>query len=283
MSILLSKVARRLMENDENRGIRPVDRETIGSALREQCSEILDLYKKNPSFRIHRGDDSVPDYGYLDPRGNDRKSRNTNNVYTSLVAASSAWKDAGIPLRNKSIICSTSERYSRDYGQINIVFPVNGARIAWGTARDNWDNYKRGSLTVFGVDSIEVDDFNGIISRIFDTNFSDDSLIDSSPQEIVGGLEKLDAMILNGTFKYIESQYDYRDTNAYVKKILEFGGFIKAAQTYIDPSLNEIKVTTIKDPAILPTRSDSLEVWTDAPCYFIDKELAHSFIKTDYN
>lgn len=136
--------------------------------IRMNCSEIVNVYKKN-KVRLYRGISSSFHFRFGDSLIRSRKSRNTDNYYTIIMDNDPSWKI--FPKRSESFICSTDFNYSKDYGNVYLVFPVNGTKIGQCPGRDMWD-------TSIPKTREMLDEFNNFIIQlgdIYKIKLSDDN------------------------------------------------------------------------------------------------------------
>jgi hypothetical protein len=89
--------------------------------------------------KIYRGDSDIGKYKLVDPKSINRRSANTSNYYTLLMDNLEVWKE--FPKRSKSLICSTDTYIAETFGEINVVIPFDGCRIAFCPYGDLWDSF----------------------------------------------------------------------------------------------------------------------------------------------
>lgn len=84
---------------------------------------------KFSSEPIVRGMNGVADFYLLHGAAGERKSANTNNIYTLIL--SEVLGKQGYPLRSASIICANYKNrfYAEDYGNLYAIIPFNGVKI----------------------------------------------------------------------------------------------------------------------------------------------------------
>ena len=104
--------------------------------LQKYCSEALSIgFLDFPIWRGFR--DIYEEYYYLDPSTGVRKSQNTSNHYTILMDNSPYMK--GWPKRSNSFISSSGTRYAGGFGEMYMLVPYNGTKIAVCPDTDFWD------------------------------------------------------------------------------------------------------------------------------------------------
>lgn len=256
-----------LVKNIEGReGFVSLPTREADDRINRDCSEILERYKSG-EVKLYRGDYSFGDaeFGIIDPRNSIRPSRNTNNLTTALIAQSEAWRKEGIPMRHKSVIMSCGRDYASGYGTLYEVYPMDGAKMAWGDAQDHWDCYSNGITEIFGTNSLlNVDGVNYLLSQCVKGLLN--KHISSDASEVLQLLSEMDDVVESEGVNAAAESIDYhRGAKENFKKIVEFGGFLKMAQTYIDPRLNGIEAHRINGTIYPP---EGHETWTDYPCYF---------------
>jgi hypothetical protein len=106
--------------------------------IKKNCKQALNKYKKK--IIIYRGIERDDDFLSVDPKsGKPRKSANTKNYYTLINDNSPYWKE--YPKRSQSIICSTTDDTTMNYGYTYIVFPYDNAKIGVCYQSDYWDSF----------------------------------------------------------------------------------------------------------------------------------------------
>lgn len=241
--------------------------------IRNDCASAIHFYSGYAGlFRGERGLPDHMDIFYRDPSKHDRVSANTANYYTTLVKGSSAWKEAGIPLRHSSIIMTTSEPVASSYGVPYVVFPIDGAKLAYGSELDNWDNHEKGSQNAFGEGvTLNVDEFN---ERFIDNIFM---YITGRSYRDVKNYAKLEELIQYAD-REIQTKpeiVDLMDIPSYTRNALRTIGLIGIINKYIDPVANGIRAVSIDTVRTIDYR----EVWTDSPCWFVRADQRQVFEK----
>ena len=257
--ILLKSLLREIEQEEVKQPKRTLSYEEALKKIPIECSETIEAYQGN-SARLYRGDNRE-NFLYIDPTKNLRKSANTSNFYTALISLLGTWKKAGIPERSKSVVFSNGFNGAFGYGSyVHMVFPVNGAKIAHGTATDNWNNHRKTSMDIFGYNYC-VSNFNDLLQRILassDATLAAQNFDLSKLQEYIN---QADEALKNKSESDI---VDYsRDRIIAIKKY----GLWNAIKHYIDPVANGIEAISIKD--LQSIQENRLECWTDSPCYFI--------------
>lgn len=172
-----------------------------------ESSELVDFLKKHCSHslsdepRIWKGfyDEltlvSKTGAALVDLSKSERVSENTKNFYTALLDTSPQMRKANVPLRSKSLICSSSRTHALDYGAPNslyCVFPYNGEFVGVAPRNDIW--YTQLNFVCKGVSyTINFENANRMWAQMFSR--CDITPQDSSVPTIIGAFKKLDAII----------------------------------------------------------------------------------------
>lgn len=126
-------------------------------------------YMNDSDVWIYRGDSNLINAAYVSYSKNrsERKSANTTNEYTYLFSEIlDSWKK--YPKRNKSIICSTSEKYAADYGNVYYVIPFDKTSIGICPQSDLWTSFKKGLDKIFNNTTyISLNNLNMYLRTIF--------------------------------------------------------------------------------------------------------------------
>ena len=132
---------------NESRSVSMPKKKAIDE-IGNKCLNNLRFFYKKKEW-LFRGINNTSNFLFVDPtKGKPRRSANIDtNYYTLLIDNLPSWKE--YPLRSRSIVCSTSEEYASDYGEVYIVIPYDNANIAIASEDDLWDSFKFGSLGLF--------------------------------------------------------------------------------------------------------------------------------------
>ncbi len=109
--------------------------------------EIVEIFNQNckmydnNSVKLFRGHGAAMLYSLYEPKKFKRVSANTANHYTVLIdEILPNWKS--YPKRSESLVCSTSESYTKAYGNYMYeVIPFDSAKIAVCPYRDIWESF----------------------------------------------------------------------------------------------------------------------------------------------
>jgi hypothetical protein len=136
---------------NEGRSIS-ISKERAIDEIGNNCVKNFRFFLKKKEW-LYRGVEIYKDFLFVDSnKGKERKSANIHtNYYTLLIDNLPSWKN--YPLRSRSIICSTDERYAKSYGTPYVVIPYDNTNIAIAPEDDLWDSFpklfKLGSLGQF--------------------------------------------------------------------------------------------------------------------------------------
>lgn len=204
---------------------------------------------RNGNF-IYRGNDkfSAP-FGYLNPKGTDRKSAYTKgNYYTLIINNSKLWK--AYPKRN--VICSLSNYYASTYNNLKLVLPFDGTKIGVCGTRDIWDavdlkRYHMHTLSSFNETLVWI--FHHYLLKkdplTWKTFVKDCKKIDDTMDKY----EKADIMSEFGNSKTIPVD------------------FLQYLEGLLDPNRHKFSLTDISK---IKTKGKDNEIWFNNECILID-------------
>jgi len=197
------------------------------------------LFKSDTSIKIYRGIKNFgEDFGYIDTnKGEPRVSANTYNYMTLFMDKLPSWR--GWPKRSKSVICTTSNRYAGNYGNLYYVIPYDNTKIGICPEDDVWNSF-------YVLSPIDVDMFNYRLNASFMKN------------NIQGSSKNWNK--LKKSLSELE-RYPLDDT---LYKFLETKPFIDNFNKLLDPKLNNFKMGIEKIQS-------NKEIWIQGECIFITK------------
>lgn len=144
------------------------------SYTKEEVDKVVDtLIKYCPGFLpalknggiLYRGNRNTTKFTYIDSSTGVRTSRDTNNFYQLMMAASEPLKTAKIPDRSKSLICSTTAHHAELYGKVSVVFPTGKAsKIAISSTSDMLESPIRYTGLII-PSNIHLSQFSGFLAR----------------------------------------------------------------------------------------------------------------------
>ena len=137
MPILLKNLIDRNYLIKESRSVK-IDENQVKGMLYKNCNDSLAQYQDgNALYRALRqkGYDKQSNAYYINPTGEERTSRDTNNLYTALFSTLPSWQE--YPKRSYSIFMLNSAVGVDDYGSyIYYVFAYDGAKFAQCSVKD---------------------------------------------------------------------------------------------------------------------------------------------------
>lgn len=93
-----------------------------------------------------------------------RKSLNSQNYYTQMIASSPKWKD--YPSRERSFICSSNFKTAMGFGELNLVIPADDAHLGICPRADIWPAFEKRVKAVFGLGHGSLNSINMTIHWI---------------------------------------------------------------------------------------------------------------------
>jgi hypothetical protein len=257
---------KQLISIDEAIRSKLIRKDTANKFIQKYCT--TSLHKHTQGINIYRGRGPSTDSLIINPKQSERKSRNTNNIYTSLIDSSTNWKD--YPRRSRSIIATINILAADAYGQTYSVFPVNGSKIGICSNNDFWLSFKY-IKNRFGIRS--MGDFNEKLDEFFNRlkltieegtgKYIRDNISSTSPDNINTILDKYQSALTDNVFEIMVSDYNNSVLDKQLVKYLDSGGkFREFFDEILDPVKNEFELTTIEN-FTLDDKYDR-EVWTDA-------------------
>lgn len=104
----------------------------------EQCSDYLTIPKAK-RVSLFRGIKRDFKYGVIDPSATERTAMGQNNKDYFGTMLNQLFDSNSIPNRSKSLICSTSVQFAKDFGGVYDVIPFNDAKLTFANTPDYWD------------------------------------------------------------------------------------------------------------------------------------------------
>jgi hypothetical protein len=230
----------------------------IVDIIKNNCSEAM--YQYMDGHAIYKGFSSSERHGYLvmNVSNIERKSQNAANVYTYFTSkVSKVWKE--FPPRDRSLICSTSERVAKGYaGSYNpnglfVILPFNGNKIGVCPADDMWVSFERSGIGDLGTFAFVM---NNIMKRTL------------GPE---GTLHDLMYLPCEKALE-VSPAFDEYSGGIYAragKNIAEF------MEDKLDPKRNGFTIATPSTINKIPSNS---EVWVSGMCVLVRKELMDEVI-----
>ena len=258
-----------LISIDEVVRSKYINKDIADKFIQRYCTTSLDRNKHG--FKIYRGRNknngmNIQPHMIINPKQSERKSKNTSNIYTSLIDSSDRWKD--YPKRSRSIIATTNKGYAYSYGMPYLVYLINGAKIGLCSSDDFWGSFKY-IKDEFNIGNME--EFNGEVLRFF-RNLNDvigKNLIPNglsnniSPNNINSILDKFQSELTEKILQTALLDYDITEFGEKFIDYLKKGGNIREFfDDILDPSKNKFRLTTIENFNF--GSEYDMEIWTDA-------------------
>lgn len=272
-----------------------IDENTLKTLLSgPDFSESAKIYDSFPSFGLYRGfpTERYNKYFhyYTDPSKEKRRSKDTNNFYTEFLSDSPNW--SGYPLRNRSVIGSTSENTARTYGNaVYYVVPQNGAKFVVCDTEDCWGSFQY-AAEYFG-NWLGVDTISRRLSQAFYCMLEVSGNNEMSIEEVYNRMDRdykeFLKLELDPFYKEILSKIDelyklsYKVTVNYTARgqlenfflklstLDHLNSFTELLNDMFDPEKNKIKLVHGTKEMTNYYSSDR-EFWTDSPCLLVSQE-----------
>lgn len=203
------------------------------------------LAKNNPNTEklIFRGMKDSGDYLLIEGDKGGRQSAHTKNYYTMLL--DQQLKDSKYPMRSKSIICTTNRRQAKDYGELYVIIPLKGTKIATTNHGDIW-NMRFNALNC----KDHMVDFN--------QHYIDTEISDKSYDKFLKGLKSL----VETDLKYFDYDSDVKYAAKELKKVFQNEMTVEKDLTTLYGSIID-QFSLHDDSSDLPT---NCECWIGGKC-----------------
>lgn len=178
-----------------------------------------------------------------------RSAMNIGNYYTIWIDNNPKWQD--YPKRSKSLICSTSLKTAKSYGDPIVVVPLINTKIGICPTVDIWKSFKL---------IYSLGDFSDWLKNIVFANITHDHA-NITYDQLVTILKNIDIR---------ELHLSYCFTPEFKKSMLDVISGLDMFEKIFDPIKNGFTVTDWNDLTYI---SDQHEVWLSAPCLLIDPEI----------
>lgn len=144
----LRKLPNLLLEGNYTRSVSEVHRSLTYPDFIELFETYCNQYDFNQTPILRGWDQEDYELNYMfDPRYLKRKSANTNNICTLLIDGINLELNLGFPLRQKSLICTSSytkvKDFSADSNCIFVVIPFNNSKIGVCHRSDIWYSFPK--------------------------------------------------------------------------------------------------------------------------------------------
>ena len=257
--------------NKESPRSTSITKEEAVELMHTKCKKAAYAYKKG-ICRLYRGLNKSFPYMISDPSKSFRSSAGSHNyIYLLMDYIFKAYKD--IPKRTRSIIGTTNEHSTKQYGDLYIMLPYNEAKIAYVDKNDFWNAF------VFKYDKSHIDEIN---DDLYNLSIMDNiKLNDKDPKKLVKDLLKLEKKLreLEGEDK---EEFTVRKRNLlyvskYIQKVIEGSdeNMVEMLERIYDP-VGVIKITY--PGKAIKAVGDYAEIWTDSKVLLLDKRLGDNLI-----
>ena len=265
------------------RQIYTVNGTEVEDLLNGDFSHARDLYLKT-SEALYRGTTGGMNR-IVDPRARGpRQNANMISAVNAFIDKDPSWK--GFPRRGQSIIMSSSAIDADDYGDVGVVFPINGSRVGCSHKRDFWyvaetnkQQHKLPSLMMLEevLDKIisGIESFNPNLARTLRDAFFESGR--DAYKQAVRANEVLDDILLDDdTEKHLLdwlltgewSNHQETSVTAAAKAIRM--GWMNYLNLVLNPRHAGITVQRIDDMTKI---EDLTEYWTDGKCLLLDQQI----------
>lgn len=221
----------------------------------DMIDKIKKEYGKLPELDevVFRGMTGEENAYILNAKSRNRVSGDTSNHYTIIF--DEYLKKKNLPLRSRSLICSTKPSRARDFNSnLFVIIPVNkDSTIGVVNKEDIWD------LKLQNKDRLRygVNKFNDLYSKL--------DIPDSSFDDIVKGIEKNITPPWDNDSKQLLAKY-FDNKSDIKKQLMDYYDLEKLGATF----------ETIKTAS----KKDNTEVWISDKAYAIQYEIYEQMLKS---
>lgn len=264
--------------NEKEIGINISEKDCI-KLLKTKClNTINEIKNNNMTATIFRGIPSSDKFIHV--KDVNRKSANVDNYYTLLFSdILDSWKN--IPKRNKSLICTTDEKYSKQYGSTYYVIPYDNSDIAVAYIDDFWyimDNNRKLLNVTKRNDFLNIKDLRDI-NLLFKNERIDDSL------------SSMNSVLNKTMFEIKNSNYSEKFKEFHMRMLLDYNSFKKIDDDLLNKitlkflyniyfSAEEFRITTMKYKDIKRSLG---EVWTEGNSILLHEDYAKNILYKTLN
>jgi len=220
----------------------------IFAAMKENASEAIAAFSTGHAIfkGLFSNKNTLSDIMLSDPKLIERKSQNTSNHYTVLLDNLPSWRN--FPKRSRSLICATKKYIASGFGDVFLVLPFDGAKIAVCPTTDIWAI----KFEKLGT-SLEI--FNNIMSKYHISDYDYESVITTilmNRKDILSSTSAEDT--LEPTFL------------AGLAACKNRNDLISLLNDALNPIPNDFELTDIFNTPV----DENKEVWTDSKSYLVD-------------
>ncbi len=165
---------------------------SMDEAVDMYLSNCQDWHISGDSKMLFRGSDTSATifHSHAGSESHERRySANNSNVYNSLLPHITSWDKA--PSRDRSFIMSTSEEDAGNFGDLYIMIPFNGSKIAECPENDMWNTHLP-NVSKNGRYPMNLGELDDELHNLFTTQIKDANLVtvrDNGTRYIKGGVK----------------------------------------------------------------------------------------------
>lgn len=231
----------------------------------EKAIEIIKTKCKNVDVNkpLWRGMKYEKDFYLIEGQKGSRKSANTSNHYTLIIDEILKSDFSYAPLRSKSIICSTNQRYASNYGLAYAIFPFDDVEIGQCEYDDIWYT----NIYIGGYEET-IKDVNSLFKYVSNNPESYEEIV----KDIVFDMEHnerddWEEITLHIADRYIddhgEDEFEKSDKDDVVEYVLYSMYHPEHALGMKFGTYKELEIDEME-------KDDSFEVWFGGKCIAID-------------
>ena len=275
-----------LFENTRSQYQYFEDIEAIKEVLaRPEYSQAVEAYKNG--HRIYRGQKRQEEHLAAIVTPGTRRSKDGSNLYTRLLSdILPSWSE--YPKRNKSAICTSSERMARGYSDkyVFVIFPINDTKIGECSKGDIWYSFP----FVVSETYCDLDVFTFMIVKFisFVLNKSyydtDEIFLSGTNHRILSLFSLVEAICqnkLNDT-KFMEilktnNRDDYPETYLKLFHVAQKGKLLDYIEYLMNPKANKFRLITVNQINFM----ESHELWFEGQHLMIRVDVAKQILNTN--
>jgi hypothetical protein len=234
------------------------------------------LNKKSAIYRgvMHKDQRKVNQNVYIiNPSEHSRMSIDTDNIYTLIMDNSENWKD--YPKRSKSIICTTSESYASDFGEVYRVIPLKENAL-FGRC-DEADIFQCFWNLKYINDNIDSPrDLEEYLGNTF--NMPHGTITDYSELKKIFTKENLDFDL----GRKEGETFSGMTIEEFEEIVEKHGSYLAYLDDLMSPANNGFELFNYSQenaPSWLEKEHASYEVWTDSPCLLVRESYIKYYVR----
>jgi hypothetical protein len=241
-----------IQENSPQATLINIEASDIYNFLSEKCpiavSSPINIYRGINTVHVNK-------LIYGDSRTIERVSANTENYYTLIIDNFlPEWNR--YPKRSKSFICTSDLDDASCYGTVYQVYPLNNPLVGVCPTSDFWNAFENLNLGSF---SYYFKSFASYCDMIPIDNIQ-------TVSKIIDALNKNWHVLLKSE-DFVEHICD--NFSISFETLSKFTSFSQALSHALNPGKNFFGLYKL---SVLPTLTDSHELWFSGPAYFVEEE-----------